>query len=69
LAPPKNNLLYYLHQQTPVNMFNLYATYNAMLFNKNNYKGMIAVADALSRNLESMQTPGLHTDDYKVRPL
>ena len=39
-----------------------------MVFDDKVYSAIVAIADVLNRQLEHRQTPGLHTQEYLVRP-
>ncbi len=62
------NLSRYLQSCTQANVLQLSASYKLMVFDDKVYSAIVAIADVLSRQLEHRQTPGLHTQEYLIRP-
>ena len=63
------NLARYLKTKTEANVLLLTVSYDLMIFSKEVYNAMLNVAEVLNRNLESRKPQGLHTEEYKVRPI
>ena len=65
---PEQNLARYLQSRTEANVLQISLSYKLMVFDDKVYSAIVAIADVLSRQLEHRQTPGLHTQEYLVRP-
>ena len=65
----QQNLARYLKTKTEANVLLLTVSYDLMIFSKEVYNAMLNVAEVLNRNLESRKPQGLHTEEYKVRPI
>ena len=65
---PAQNLARYLQSRTEANVLQLSASYKLMVFDDKLYSAIVSIADVLNRHLEHRQTPGLHTQEYLVRP-
>ena len=65
---PAQNLARYLQSRTEANVLQLSASYKLMVFDDKVYSAIVAIADVLNRQLEHRQTPGLHTQEYLIRP-
>jgi hypothetical protein len=65
----KHNLARYLKTKTEANVLLITVSYDLMIFNKAVYEAIMDVAEVLNRNLETRKPQGLHTDEYKDRPV
>ena len=65
----QQNLARFLKTKTEANVLLLTVSYDLMIFSKEVYNAMLNVAEVLNRNLESRKPQGLHTEEYKVRPI
>jgi hypothetical protein len=63
------NLARYLKMKTEANVLLITVSYDLMIFNKMVYEAIMDVAEVLNRNLEMRKPHGIHTDEYRERPI
>ena len=64
-----DNVTRYIHSKTNANVLLITVSYKLMVFEKTVHTAIYNIADILNRNLETKQGLGLHTDNYKQRPI
>ena len=65
----EKNIARYLQSKTEANVLLLTMSYKLMVFDKEVYSAIYNIADVLNRNLEHNKALGLHTEEYKKRPI
>lgn len=65
----KDNITRFIQTKTKANVLLITVSYKLMVFDKSVYTAIITMADVLNRNLENKKPKGLHTENYKIRPI
>lgn len=65
----KHNLARYLRNRTEANVLLITVSYDLLVFKKQVYEAILNVAQVLNENLETLKPQGLHTEEYKERPV
>lgn len=65
----RSNMCFYLRARTEANILMINVSYRLMIFDPQVHKAILTAAKVFSRNLENRKPAGIHSDNYRQRPI